>query len=312
MDGRRDRGVPGGVREQVGEDLNDAPGVDHYPREVRRHVDLHVLNSPPAQIRPPCLVHEIRNVRRPRVHRERAGVDAPGVQQIADEPLHAVDLLVDEPEELPRLRRIEARRSPERRRRRALDGDERGAKLVAHHLEELRALALELFERSEILHGDDHGDDRAVLGADRGRVEKGGDASPVRHGEHDLLGAHGLDVSQLRGERELFEAHLAPVGARAGKVLEELLGRLPGIAEAPHEALRFAVEREQSAGRGIEDRDADGGGLDKGLEVGPRALFGTVGASVRDGGRGLRGEEREDLLVFDGEGGPSPPSFSAR
>ena len=283
VDGRRDRGVSGGVREQVGEDLNDAPGVDHYPREVRRHVDLHVLNAPAAQERPPCLVHEIRDMRRPRVHRERAGVDASGVQQIADEPLHAVDLLVDDPEELPCFRRFEARIRPERRRRGTLDGDERGAKLVAHHLEELRALALELFERGEILHGDDHGDDRAVLGADRGRVEEGRDASPVRHRKHDLLGAHGLGVSQLLGERELFETDLAPVGAPTGKMLEELLGRLPGVAEALHHALRFAVEREQSAGRGVEDRDADGGGLDKGLEVSPRAPLGTVGAGIRDG-----------------------------
>ena len=65
------------------------------------------------------------------------------------------------------------------------------------------------------------------------------------------------------------------------------------------------IIREQPAGRGIEDRDTDGGDFDKGLEVGPRALFGTVGVSVRDGGRSLFGEEREDFLVFDGEGLPA-------
>ena len=301
VDGSGDRGVPGGIREEVGDDLNDAPGIDHHPREIWWQVDLHALNAPPAQKRPPRLVHEIRNVRRLGVHRERAGVDAPGVQQIADEPLHAVDLLVDDPEELPYLRRIEARRRPERRRRRTLDGDERGAKLVTHNLEELRALALELFERGQILNGGDYGDDRAVLGPDRGRVEEGGDVSSVRHGEHDLLGAYGLGISKLLGEEEFVKADLAPVGTPAGKDLEALPGRLPGLAEIPHDALRFAVYREQFAGRGIEDHNADGRGLDKGLEVGPRALLCTVGTGVRDGGRGLSGKEYEDLLVFDGE-----------
>ena len=108
-------------------------------------------------------------------------------------------------------------------------------------------------------------------------------------------------VSALRSSSasgKLPQAELAPVGARAGKALEDLLGRLPGLPEARHEALRFAVEREQPAGRGVEDRNPYGGGLDKGLQIGPRALLGAIGAGVRDGGRGLRGEEREDLLVF--------------
>ena len=53
-----------------------------------------------------------------------------------------VGLLVDIPEELVQLRRVEHPRGAQHRGRRALDGRERGAQLVALHVRELRARGL--------------------------------------------------------------------------------------------------------------------------------------------------------------------------
>ena len=86
---------------------------------------------------------------------ERSRLDAARVEEVRDQAPHAVGLPVDDAEELAHLgpRRIRGRM--EHGRRRALDRGERRAQLVAHHLEELRALPLELLERREILHRDD-------------------------------------------------------------------------------------------------------------------------------------------------------------
>ena len=71
--------------------------------------------------RAPRPVHEQRHLRRLGCDRERAGVDAPGVEQIGDQPDHAVGLLVDDAEELARLGRREVARAAEHRGGRALD-----------------------------------------------------------------------------------------------------------------------------------------------------------------------------------------------
>ena len=109
---------------------------------------------------------------------------------------------------------------------------QRHAQLVADHAEKLGALALQLLERREVLHGDHHRGDGAVLGVDRGGVDQRGHAAPVGDRERDLLGAHRLAAAQRARERELVEGDLAPVGAPVGDDLEQLLRRLAGSAQA--------------------------------------------------------------------------------
>ena len=59
--------------------------------------------------------------------RERAGVDAPGVEQVGDQADHAVGLVVDDADELAGLGRRELTRGAEQRAGRALDGGQRHA-----------------------------------------------------------------------------------------------------------------------------------------------------------------------------------------
>ena len=54
-----------------------------------------------------------------------------------------------------------------------------------------------------------------------------------------------------------------------------------------------------------EHDDADRRGLDQRLEVGAGAPLGAVGPRVGDRGRGLRGEQHQDLLVLVGERRPA-------
>ena len=56
------------------------------------------------------LLHQVGDVGRLRGHREGAGVDAPGIQQVADQAAHVVGLVVDDAEELPHLGGVQIRR----------------------------------------------------------------------------------------------------------------------------------------------------------------------------------------------------------
>ena len=292
------RRMPDGVGEQVVQHLHDAVAVGHRPGQVRRQVDDEPVPGAAGQERGARPVHQRRDLRGLRRDRQRARVDAPGVQQVGDEAAHAVGLLVDDPEELPNLGRTVEPRGAEHRGGRALDGGERGAQLVAHHAQELRPHALQLLERRQVLHGDHHRGDRAVLGVDRRRVDQRGDAPAVGDREHHLLGPHRLGVAQLVREREPVERDLAPVGAPAGDDLEQVLGGAAGHAQALHDPRRLAVERHRLAGPGIEHQHADRRGLDQGLQVGARLPLGPVGVRVGDRRRGLRGEQQKDLLVL--------------
>ena len=186
-----------------------------------------------------------------------------------------------------------------------MEVSERHAQFVADHAEELRPHPLQRLQRGQILHGDHHRRDGAVLAVDGGGVDERGDAAPVGDRELDLLGAHRLGAAQRHGEREPVERDLAPVAAPAGDDPEQLLGRLAGVAQALDEAAGLAVERDQVAGPAVEHDDADRRGLDQRLEVGAGAPLGAVGPRVGDGGRGLRGEQHQDLLVLVGERRPA-------
>ena len=126
-DGRGLRGVPGGVGEQVVQHLDDAPAVGQRARQVRRQIDQHAVPAAAAQEGVPGPLHQVRDLRRIGGYRERARVDAPNIQQVADQPAHVIGLLVDDAEELAHLGRVELRFGAQRGRGRSLDRGQRRA-----------------------------------------------------------------------------------------------------------------------------------------------------------------------------------------
>ena len=196
-------------------------------------------------------------------------------------------------------------RGAERRGARALDGGQRHAQFVADHAEELRPRALQLLQRGEVLHRDHHRGERAVPGVDRGGVDERGDAAPVGGGEHDLLGAHRLGAAQRACQREAVQRDLAPVGEAAGEDPEQVLGGAARHAQGLDDAPGLAVERDRVAGAPVQHDDADRGGLDERLKIGAGTPLGAVGARIGDRGRGLGGEQHQDLLVPVGERFPA-------
>ena len=293
--------MPGRVREQVAEHLHDALRVGHRPRQVGRKVDEHGMAAPAGQERGAGLVDERGDVRGLGRDGERPRLDAARVEEVRDQAPHAVGLPVDDAEELAHLGPGRGRGGVEHGRRRALDRGERRAQLVAHHLEELRPLPLELLERREILHRDDDRDDHAVVRPDGGGVDERAHAPPVGHRQLDLLGAGTRTSSELVDKGKLFEGDLPPVGAPAGHHVEELFGGAARCADLLGDAPRLTVERDRPAGGRVQRHDADRRGLDQCLEVGPRPLHVAVRPGVRDRRRRLRSEEHQDLLVLGGE-----------
>ena len=176
-----------------------------------------------AQERGPGPVDQAGQLRGFRRHRERAGVDAPRIEKVADEAAHVIGLLDDDAGELAHLGRVERRRFLQQRNRRALDGGERLAQLVAYHAEELRPHPFDLVERRQVLHGHHHRADPGPLGANRRDVDQRPDAAPVRDREHHLLGAHRLGAHQMPGQRKLAKRDLAPVRAPARDHPQQLL-----------------------------------------------------------------------------------------
>ena len=294
------------LENRVVQHLDDAPPVGHRARQVRRQVDRHAVPAAAAQEGVPGPVHQGRDVDRLGVYRERARVDAPDIQQVADQAAHVIGLIVDDAEELAHLGRVELRSGIQRGGGRPLDRGQRRAQLVAHHAQELGPQALQLLERREVLQGDHHRLDRAVRRTDRRRVDQRGDAAPVRDRELDLLRAHRLGIAELVGERELVEPDLAPVAAPAGHDLQQLLRRAVRTAQLPDDPPRLAVERHRTAGRSIEHHHPDRRGVDQDLQVGPGPLLVAVRAGVGDRRRRLRGEQHQVLLVLLRE---RPPAF---
>ena len=127
----------------------------------------------------PGLLHQARHVRRLGGDRQRARLDVPRIQQVADQAAHLIGLLGDDPEKLEHLGRARRRRAAQHGRGRALDRGQRAPQLVAHQAKELGPQPLQLLQRRQILHGDDHGDDRTVLGLDRRGVDRRRDTLAV-------------------------------------------------------------------------------------------------------------------------------------
>ena len=249
--------MPRGVREEVVEHLHDAPAVGHHRGQVRREVDEDGVPAAPAQERAPRPLDQRGHLRGFRGDRERARVDAPGIEQVADEAAHVGGLLGDDAEELARLGRVELGRLLQPRVGRALDGEQRGAQLVAHQAQERGPHPLDLVERRQVLHGHHHRADLAAFRPDRRGVDQRPDAAPVRDREHHLLGAHRLAGAERLIQRNLAEGHLPPVGAADREHLQEVLCRTAGRPQALDDAPRLAVERDRPVGAGVHDHDAD-------------------------------------------------------
>ena len=126
-----------------------------------------------------ALVDQGGDVRGLRRDGERAGLDAAGIEQVADEALHVVGLSVDDAEELEHLGERQGRHGAEHGRGGPLDGGQRRAQLVAHHAQELRPQPVQFLQRRQVLYGHDHRDHRAVVAVDRRCVDQHRYAPPV-------------------------------------------------------------------------------------------------------------------------------------
>ena len=179
-DGSGFRRVARGVGEQVVEHLHQALPVGHDPGQAGRQVDADGVPPATADERAAGLVHQRGELGGLGRDRQRPGFDAAGVEQVANQVVHAVGLLVDDAEELRHLGRSEDARGAEHRGGRALDRGQRRAQLVAHHAQELGPHALQLPKRRQVLQGDHHRGERAVRAVDRGGVDERRDATPIR------------------------------------------------------------------------------------------------------------------------------------
>ena len=290
--------VPGGVGEKVVQDLHDAPPVGQHPGQVRREVDLDGVPAAAIQERVPGLLHQAGQRRRLGGDRQRARLDAPRIQQVADQAAHVVGLLVDDPEELKHLGRLRRRRALQHGRGRALDRGQRGPQLVAHHAQELGPQPLQFLQRRQVLHGDDQGLHLTVLGMDRRGVDQRGDTPAIGNLEDDLFGAHRRGAVQRLRQGQFFQGDLPPVGTPPGQDLEQLLRRAARHSQPSDDPLRFPVERDQMAGPGIEDHHAHRRGVHQGFQAGPGPLLGPVRSGVGDRRRRLGREHRQDLFVL--------------
>ena len=300
--GRRLGRVLPGVGQQVVQDLDDALPVGHHPGQVRRQVDQDSVPAAPAQEGVAGLVHQTGDIGGLGGHRQGAGFDAPGIQQVADQAPHVIGLLVNEPEELNHLGRGRDGRGAQHGDGGAFDRGQRGSQLVADHAQELGPQPLQLHQRRQVLHGDDHRLDPAPIRTDGGGVDQGPDPAPVGDLQDHLLGAHRLGGAEHPVQGEFPQADLPPVGAAAGDHLQQLLRRTARHAQGFHDPLRLPVQRHRTAAPGFEDHHPDRGGVDQGFQVRPRPLLVPVCAGVGDGRGRLRGEHQQDFLVLLREG----------
>ena len=161
-DARGLRGVPGGVGEEVVQHLHDAPPVGHRARQADGKVHHDAVPTAAADEGIPRPLHQLGQLRGLRRDRERARVDAARIEKVADQAPHVARLRDDDAVELAHLGRVERRRVLQQRRRRAPDGGQRRAQLVAHQAQELRPQPLDLVERRQVLNGDHQRGDGAV------------------------------------------------------------------------------------------------------------------------------------------------------
>ena len=275
----------------------DASPIDQHPRQVLRQIDAQGMPASAAQEGAPGLVHQARQLRRLRRHRQRAGLDAALVQQVRDEAPHVIGLSIDDPEELEHFGGIRGRSGAEHGGGGALDGDQGSPQFVAHQAQELGPLPLGLLQGREVLHRGHVRFDLAVRCPDGSGVHQRGDAPSARDRERELLGAHCLSDADLLHDRELREHDFPPIRAPCGQTFQQSLQGGARRTKRLRDPPRLPVDPNESAGSGVEDDDAHRRGFDQGLEVGAGPLLVAMGPRVGDGDGGLRREQHQDLLV---------------
>ena len=123
-----------------------------------------------------------------------------------------------------------------------LDRGQRGPQLVAYQAQKLRSQSLCLLQRLQVLQGDHHGLDGAVLGPDRRRVDQCREASAIGDMEDDLLGPDRSGVAQRLRQWEFLQGNLLPVGAPALDDLQQLVEWTARRAQALHKPLCLPIE----------------------------------------------------------------------
>ena len=147
---------------------------------------------------------------------------------------------------------------------------------MAHQAEELGPQPLQLLQGRQVLQGDDHRGHRAVRRVNRRGVDQHRDAASVGHGDHDLLGAHGLGGAEGPGQGDLGQGHLPSVGPAEGERVQELLQFGPRLPQDFQHPAGLPVDVQRRPGAGVEDHHAHRRGVDQGFQVDPGRLLATA------------------------------------
>ena len=289
------------MERRVADDLHDAPSVGHDQGKVGGELDLELIAAAGVEEAVLGLVHQARDVGRLRGYRERAGLDARHVEEIAHEAAHVLGLVVDDAEELAHLGGVQAAGIVQERAGRALDRGQRYLQLVADHGQELRPQPIQLLERREVLHGDHERHEFALGGVDGGRVHESGDRPAVGNVHDDLLGPDRLRRGECLRHGELLQRELPAVGAVHAHDPQQIGGVLPRLLQRADDALRLAVDRLKVAAACIEHGNPDRGRVDERLQVAAGVLLVAVAAGISDHAGGLGGEGHERLFVLAAE-----------
>ena len=217
--------MPRGVGQQVVQHLNDPLPVGHHSRQIVGQIDDHRVPAATGNERGSRRVRQRDHPGAFRVHRQRARLDATGVEQVADQPLHVIGLPVDDPEELQHLLRGSAGEAPSTAAAEPLmaaNGARSSWLTMPRNSARSRSSAS---SGSRSCQGHHQRDDVSALVADRCRVDERAHASPVGHRQLHLLGAHRRGVADRAGQSQLCHYHFAAVAEAAGQGLERLLRR---------------------------------------------------------------------------------------
>ena len=246
-----------GVGQEVGEHLDDAPPVGEYQGQARFDVDLQAVPGPGGGEGAPGPFHQRGQLGGFGADRQRACLDAGDVQQVGDQLFHVVGLVVDDPDELARHRRVEVGRRVHDRGGGAFDGGQGRQQLVADRGQEVGPQPFLFLDVGHVLEGDDQRLDCTTLSGDGCCIEQHGDAAPVGDADGDLLGPHRLRGAEQLGDRELSQGDLAPVGAPEGQYVEEVFRGLVWVPQDVDDPAGLPVERAGGSRGGVEDDDAD-------------------------------------------------------
>src|SRR5205085_6761022 len=177
---------------------------------------------------------------------QAVGLDARDVEQLRDQPHHAVDLAQDGGEVRPLLFGRQIGDGLGEQLRVALDGGERRAQLVRGHGEELVFLAVELLQRGDVAHHQHRADHAVALdgGGGDGEVDVlTGDEMPS---DGQVVG-DGVPAQRAR-VRQVFGRHEAAVGVAQVEFSEgAVLDGVGARAEAEHGQRRL-VDGDDLAG----------------------------------------------------------------